>query len=131
MRGRTGNWNGAWLRGGVAQVRACVADWQPGVVLPDFVSGQRAGVAVGRVPVVANGRPRARRHRRLVRGPVRLVRPQTDVVLDAGVVLVLVRHLTLPISSSVQDQANSSTPHSMDRLVSFGTWVSQGAAGHR
>ena len=75
---------------------------------------------------------------------VSLVRPQTHVVLDAGVVLVLVRHFTRAISTSerawgAQEQTPPHLTHSLDRsstrrlsgsshLVSFGTLVSQGAA---
>ena len=84
--------------------------------LPDFVSGQRP-VAVSRVPV---GRARDRGLVRL-RRRVSLVRPQTHVVLDAGVVLVLVRHFTLPISS-VGRSAQEQTPHSIDRRPARRTW---------
>ena len=84
------DWNGSRC------VSACVVDWQAAARptdLPDFVSGQRP-VAVGRVPV---GRAR-QRGLVLRRVRVSLVRPQTHVVLDAGVVLVLVRHFTPAIS---------------------------------
>ena len=53
-----------------------------GLVLPDFVSLERPSAGVPAVP-----------------GPVGLCRPEADVVLDAGVVLVLVGHNLLALRS--------------------------------
>ena len=108
------DWNGSRC------VSACVVDWQATerpTDLPDFVSGQRP-VAVGRVPV---GRAR-QRGLVLRRVRVSLVRPQTHVVLDAGVVLVLVRHFTpaISISARVALRAQEQTPSHLTRSSS--TW---------